>query len=174
MVSPAIEVARILRVDHAGEKGAIGIYTVQILVSRLLWPDCVPQLREMLSHERRHLQVFTAALKARQLRSCYALPLWSLGGYMLGLITALLGRRAIWSCTAAVEATVYRHIQAQKSFLAMHDHQALEAVASIEQDEKSHLDHALSQGGEPMGSGRFVWFVVANATAVAIWLSERF
>lgn len=69
------EVERILRVDHAGERGAISIYTMQIAISKYLWPGCVPALKEMLSHEKTHYLIFEAALKKRKVRTCYALPL---------------------------------------------------------------------------------------------------
>jgi len=78
-----IEVERILRVDHAGETGAIQIYSAQIFISRFLYPDIVPVLAEMLEHEKSHLKVFSNLLGKRGIRSCYALGLWSLGGVML-------------------------------------------------------------------------------------------
>lgn len=172
-MSIQVEVERILRVDHAGEKGAISIYKAQIAVSTFLWPSCVPALKEMLAHEQSHFTTFETELTRRGVRSCHALVLWSLGGLLLGFITALLGPRAIWSCTAAVESTVYKHLQAQIAFLQQYDQAALRAVQAIEQDEKAHLSHALEHGGSAVGANRIIWFVVASATSVAIWLSYR-
>jgi len=167
------EVERILRVDHAGERGAISIYTMQIAVSKYLWPNCVPALEEMLSHEKAHYLIFEAALKKRNARTCYALPFWNFGGAVLGLITALFGPAAIWSCTAAVESTVYKHIQEQIIFLKKHDEDALLAVQAIEADEKSHLEYALNNGGKPARINKIIWAVVSSSTSVAIWLSRR-
>ncbi|HEX6591945.1 MAG TPA: demethoxyubiquinone hydroxylase family protein [Moraxellaceae bacterium] len=169
----ALEVERILRVDHAGERGAISIYKAQIALSRFLWPACVPALQEMLSHEQSHFATFTAELTRRNARSCHALPLWNIGGLVLGVLTALLGPKAIWSCTAAVESTVYKHLQEQIAFLQQHDQAALQAVLAIEQDEKSHLSHALAEGGAAEGANRLIWAVVSSATFIAIWLSRR-
>jgi len=171
--SPAIEVQRILRVDHAGEHGAIGIYSAQIVISRLLWPDLTATLAEIRSHEEKHLARFDQELKTRNLRSCHVLPLWYLGGYVLGILTGLLGRKAIWACTAAVENTVCQHLQNQKVFLKLHDERALEAVLSIEQDELDHLDHACANGGTNKGLGRIISAVVSSLTALAIWLSGK-
>lgn len=171
--APATEVARILRVDHAGERGAIAIYSAQILISRWLWPDLLPSLVDMRLHEQRHFSRFDQELKSRRLRHCYALPLWSLGGWLLGLVTALFGRRAIWACTAAAEDTVCRHLQEQIAFLRLHDAQALAAVSSIQGEEQEHLDHALVGGGERRGSLRLIWLLVGGATALAMALSWR-
>lgn len=168
-----LEVERILRVDHAGECGAINIYRAQIAVSRYLWPHCVPALESMLAHEQAHCLIFDAELRSRRARQCYALPLWRIGGLLLGLSTALLGPRAIWACTAAVESTVYQHIQEQIMFLEQHDEAALQAVRAIEQDEKSHLEHALAHEGTATGGNKIVWALVTACTSVAIWLSRR-
>lgn len=167
------EVERILRVNHAGERGAISIYTAQIAISKYLWPSCVPALKEMLTHEQSHYLIFDSALRTRGARSCYALSLWSLGGATLGAITGLLGPKAIWSCTAAVESTVYKHLQEQITFLEQHDKDALLAVQVIEADERSHLDYALNHGGERANANKIIWAIVSSSTSVAIWLSRR-
>lgn len=168
-----LEVERILRVDHAGECGAVCIYTAQIRLAQYLWPQCVPALREMLGHEQTHLLIFAAALQQRGARNCYALPLWRLGGSVLGLVTALLGPKAIWACTAAVEHTVNHHLQEQLVFLQQHDNAALQAVQAIVADEQAHLEHAFNNGGHALGTNRLIWALVSNCTTLAIWLSRR-
>ena len=93
------EIERLIRVDHAGEYGAINIYTAQLIVSRILYKDIVSKLEEMIIHERKHFETFDNLLKKRSLRHCYALNLWAFGGFSLGMVTAILGRNAIWICT---------------------------------------------------------------------------
>src|SRR5262245_59276462 len=100
----ALTIARIVRVNHAGEYGAIRIYTAQLLVARHMIPDCTPALSEMLRHEKTHCALFRAAMPSRQSRPCRIMQLWSCGGWLLGFFTACLGRNGIWACTAAVEA----------------------------------------------------------------------
>lgn len=166
-------VGQILRVDHAGECGAINIYRSQIFISRLFHPQCVPALEEMLSHERRHFATFDAMLKARGLRHCYGLPFWKAGGLTLGTVTALFGERAIWVCTAAIEHTVNEHLEHQVEFLSKSDPEALAAVQSIRRDEEAHEDHALEHGGRSGGLYRVLHFFVRGATSFAIWLSTK-
>src|ERR1700721_2962618 len=97
-------VARILKVNHAGEHGAIRIYRAQLWVARRCCPEVVPFLEEVLGHEIRHHASFSAAMPSRAARPCRVMALWSNGGLVLGFLTALLGRQGIWICTAAVEA----------------------------------------------------------------------
>jgi ubiquinone biosynthesis monooxygenase Coq7 len=118
------EVDRIIRVDHAGELGAIQIYNAQILVSRVLQRDIVPRLEDMLRHEREHFERFDQLLKKRNIRHCYALAIWATGGFILGALTGLLGRNAIWVCTNSIETMVLHHLEWQwhslKSMILMY------------------------------------------------------
>jgi 3-demethoxyubiquinol 3-hydroxylase len=166
-------VEQILRVDHAGECGAIRIYRSQIAVARVLHPECVAALAEMLEHELRHFRTFDSLLKARKIRPCYALPFWMVGGWLLGSITSLLGQRAIWVCTAAIENTVNQHLDHQVAVLAAHDPEALAAVESIRRDEEQHEDHAVRHGGEGRGLYRVLRWIVKGATSLEIWMSTK-
>ena len=105
------EVDRIIRVDHAGEFGAIKIYRSQILVARLFDKDIVEKLEEMLAHEKKHFAMFDNLLLSRGIRHCYALYFWGFGGAALGLLTGLFGRNAIWVCTDSIETTVLHHLE---------------------------------------------------------------
>jgi len=164
---------QILRVDHAGERGAISIYKAQLFVSKALNRSCVPALEEMLEHELRHHQVFESLLKARGVRHCYAIAFWALGGFALGTVTALLGERAIWVCTSAIESTVNAHLEHQVAFLAHSDPEALAAVESIRRDEEAHEEHAVSNGGTSGGLYRILHSTVSGVTSFAIWLSTK-
>lgn len=168
----SIEVERIIRVDHAGECGAISIYKSQRFVANLLYKDIVAQLDEMLVHEKEHFDTFNSWLKSNNVRHCYALWLWSLGGYVLGFFTALLGRKAIWVCTDAVESTVLHHLDWQLNYLEQHDQSAYTAVLSIKADEEQHQNLGLLNG-----SNSIIYFpikfVVKYSTKFAIWLSTK-
>jgi ubiquinone biosynthesis monooxygenase Coq7 len=166
-------VEQILRVDHAGECGAIRIYRSQIAIARHLHPQCVNQLTTMLDHELRHFQVFDTLIKTRRIRPCHALPLWMAGGWMLGSLTSLLGERAIWVCTAAIESTVNLHLEHQVAILAASDPEALAAVESIRRDEEEHEENAVRNGGSGRGMYRLLRWIVKGATSSAIWLSTK-
>ena len=166
------EIERILRVDHAGEYGAINIYTAQLIIARILYKDIVPTLEEMIIYERRHFETFNNLLISRSIRHCYALRLWAFGGFSLGLITALIGRNAIWICTDSVETTVLDHLDGQLEFLHKHDSVAYEAALSIKADEESHQDFGHSHSTESL-IYKPLFFTVQKSTELAIWLSTK-
>ncbi len=166
------DIDRILRVDHAGEYGAIHIYQAQLWVARWLYHDIVDTLDDMLSHEKNHYQRFDDLLQRRRIRHCYAIHLWALGGWLLGLVTAALGRNAIFVCTYSIESTVLQHLDHQLQYLQQHDSEAYAAVLSIKADEEAH--QAL---GQRFGSSSILYkplfYIVNQATTFAIWLSTK-
>jgi ubiquinone biosynthesis monooxygenase Coq7 len=167
----ALTIKRRVRVNHAGEFGAIRIYSAQILVARGLCPDTMPKLTEMLGHEREHCKLFFAAMPARGSRPCQVMQFWSWGGWLLGFLTALMGRQGVWACTAAVEETVHHHLDDQMFFLRGRDPELHHLIESIRAEELAHLQYAeqnLMQGSriQPL-----LHTVIGVATGVLIWLS---
>jgi ubiquinone biosynthesis monooxygenase Coq7 len=112
---------RIIKVNHAGEHGAIGIYSGQILMARLTAPKMLTALREFRSHEQRHRAILAAVLERRGCRRCRSYWLCGVGGFVLGAITGLLGSSAIAATTAAVEGVVLQHLEHQLVVLQGHD-----------------------------------------------------
>lgn len=167
----ALTIARIVRVNHAGEYGAIRIYSAQIGVSAKRYPDVVPALADMLQHEKKHCAAFFAAMPARQSRPCRIMSLWSWGGWLLGFATALMGPQAIWVCTAAVEAAVHRHLDDQLAFLAGRDAELHDTIMSIREEELSHLHHAEAQIRALGRGSRLLRRVISDVTDALIWLS---
>jgi 3-demethoxyubiquinol 3-hydroxylase len=137
-------IARILKVNHAGEHGAIRIYRSQIAIARWRCPEIVPVLEEMLAHEISHRARFAEAMPSRHAKPCRMMFLWAIGGRLLGIGTALLGRNGVWACTAAVEEAVHRHMNDQLTYLSSRDQGLYAVIDSIKSEELSHLDHAES------------------------------
>jgi 3-demethoxyubiquinol 3-hydroxylase len=171
MPAEIISVARIAKVNHAGEYGAIRIYGAQIAVSRLLWPALVPMLAELRGHEVEHCRLFRDAMTERAARPCRAMFLWSVGGGVLGAVTAMMGPRVIWACTEAVEDTVHRHLTDQLDFLKSRDPGLFALIASIRIEEEGHLKLALDQKGGSNALTRIVEAVVRVSVNGVIWLS---
>jgi ubiquinone biosynthesis monooxygenase Coq7 len=167
----ALTIARIVRVNHAGEYGAIRIYSAQISVARRWFPDMVPALADMLGHEKQHCAAFFAAMPARGSRPCRIMRLWSMGGWLLGFLTALMGRNTIWVCTAAVEAAVHRHLDDQLHFLSQRDKELHGLILSIREEELSHLRHAEAHLGNPGSLQRGLRNAISAITDLLIWLS---
>jgi ubiquinone biosynthesis monooxygenase Coq7 len=161
---------RILRVDHGGEQGAVHIYKAQAFVCAWRAPDLVGELKIFRAHEERHRKLFGDELRARGVRQGTGFHLLALGGYLLGLVTGLLGRSAVAATTYAVERVVLRHLTEQMDYLRDVDRAAYGVVASIVAEERMHHDLALAE----MRRGSFwpavVEPVVAGATEFVIWI----
>lgn len=140
-------IGRILKVNHAGEYGAIRIYGSQIAVAKWTAPDVVAKLEELRVHEIEHEKLFRISMPSRSARPCQMLFLWSWGGAILGCLTALMGRKMIWICTEAVESAVHHHLTDQLRFLERRDNELYELIASIQTEELSHLEYAQDHRG---------------------------
>lgn len=166
-----LTIARILKVNHAGEYGAIRIYRAQIWVARWRAPDAVPFLEETLAHEIEHCALFLGAMPQRQARPCRIMALWGNGGYVLGFVTALTGRQGIWICTAAVESAVHRHLDDQLHFLRDRDPEMFDAIKAIQDEELGHLNHAEERIVLRGWWARFLRRAIWVTTDTVIWLS---
>jgi ubiquinone biosynthesis monooxygenase Coq7 len=139
---------KILKVNHAGEFGAINIYRSQIFLSKLLHRDYVSLLEGFLEDEKRHLNIFWDEIKRRNGVKCKSYWLCGIGGYAMGFISVLFGKRGVMACTWAVESVVVNHLNEQLVYLSKkEDSAAYEAVNSILEDEKNHRDFGQNQGG---------------------------
>ncbi len=172
-MSPARLIRRLLRVNHAGEHGAVFIYSAQLARARRAFPDLAPWLEETLGHELRHRARFRDAMPARGAKPCRMMFVWSFGGAMLGAITALLGRTGVYVCTAAVERTVHRHLIEQAAFLDRNDAELAALVRDILVEEDAHLAAAETGHDASKMLPRALSMLVAGATETLIFLSTR-
>jgi ubiquinone biosynthesis monooxygenase Coq7 len=166
-----LTIARILKVNHAGEYGAIRIYRAQTWIARRIYPDLVAFLEETLAHEVLHCTMFREAMPERGARPCCVMSLWGNGGLILGLLTSLLGRQGIWICTAAVESTVHRHLEDQLRFLCDRDENLRALILSIQCEEGAHLRHAEQRIVTTALWAKVLHACVSACTDAVIWLS---
>lgn len=163
---------RVMKVNHAGEHGAVSIYTGQIFMARFTAKSLLPELLAFKVDEEKHRTIFCNELKRRGLSRCKSYWLCAAGGYVLGIGTGLLGAHAISLTTVAVERTVLRHLRHQIELLA-EDVEAVSAIAGILNDEQEHHDSAANHN-YPMGMfGRILSSAVSGATESVIWLGMR-
>lgn len=166
-----LTISRILKVNHAGEYGAIRIYRAQAWVARRCYPDIVAFLEETLAHEVQHCSLFLEAMPQRGARPCRVMSLWGNGGLILGLLTSLLGRQGIWICTAAVESAVHRHLEDQLHFLRQRDERLRSLILSIQEEEVAHLRHAQQRIATEARWARALNAFILGCTDAVIWLS---
>lgn len=166
-------IRRILRVDHAGEHGAVSIYTTQIKYLRRPDPATCAWLSETLAHEISHRQKFKDAMPSRRAKPCRALGVWSVGGKVLGATTALLGQSAVMACTAAVERTVHGHLLDQIGFLKRYDAELAHTVEAILDEELGHLAYAEAAVSKSNLLNLLIEPVIVVATELMIAISTR-
>jgi ubiquinone biosynthesis monooxygenase Coq7 len=164
---------RILKVNHAGEHGAVNIYRGQRLACFWRDDELKRELEEFRSHEERHRDVFAAELARRGVRRCRSYHLCGLGGLLLGLGTGVCGRASIAAVTVAVERVVLRHLESQLRELDGVDPAAHAAIASILEDERTHHDRAAQEPRQGIFWPRLLKPVVSAATEFVIWTGMR-
>lgn len=136
---------RHLRVIHACEKGATGVYWGHRLVATLFFRDLIPQLLQMHAHEVEHFALFGALMKDRRARTVLFPFLWCAGGIIYGFFTALGGRQAVWKSTATIEAIVERELLVAAEFFRTRDPEVHAAIHTILLDELQHKELGQTQ-----------------------------
>lgn len=164
---------RVMKVDHAGEHGAICIYRAQILLARWRAPEMVGELEAFLVHERRHRRRFGAELSRRGVSRCRSYAWCGLGGFVLGAATGLAGRQAIAATTVAIERVVLRHMREQVAALADVDGEAVAALADVIGDEQAHHDLSAARVDPRGWWPKLINPLVAVSTEAVIWLGMR-
>lgn len=164
---------RILKVNHAGEHGAVSIYTGQLMLARLRATPMVAELVEFKAHEEKHRAIFAAELERRGIGRCRSYWLCGAGGLVLGLVTGVLGRRAMATTTVAVERVVLQHLQKHLRDLDKADPAAVRAIAAIVQDEREHHDRSAARAGQVGVLHRMLAAIVSSATEGVIWMGMR-
>ena len=164
-------VARMIRVDHAGEYGAKRIYQGQLAV--LGRRPVAPVLRHMQDQEQVHLDTFADLIGRRRVRPTALLPLWHLAGFALGAATAALGDRAAMDCTVAVEETIDEHYARQTAQLGEDETALRETIETFRAEEVEHRDIGLAHEAELAPGYRLLSRVIKAGCRAAIAISER-
>lgn len=162
---------RLVRVDHAGEYGAVRIYSGQIAVMGR--GEHKHTLKHMLEQEVVHKEYFEKAIADRQGRPTILQPVWHVAGWMLGAGTALLGERAAMACTVAVEEAIDEHYAEQAEILGDDQAELKETILKFRDEELEHRDIGYQNGAELAPAYPLLYGAIKRGTKLAIWLSER-
>ena len=169
-------VERVIRVDQAGEFGAVRIYEGQLAALR--WTgrasgEAHAKIAGMARAEREHRAAFDRLMAERRVRPTVLSPLWSLAGFGLGVATALMGDRAAMACTVAIEETIDEHYAAQAAALGDDEAELRTTVETFRADELAHRDEALAAGAEQAPAYPALTAAIKAGSRLAIWLSTR-
>ena len=164
-----------IRVDHAGERGAIKIYEGQLLALNTFIKDenLKKTIEKMKSHEKEHLDFFNKEIKKRNIKPTKLLPLWDLLGVSLGFGSAIIGKKATMLCTASVEEVIDEHYQNQINELDSDEKVLKEKIKKFRDDELRHKDIAYEQGASKKGLYSILDKIIKTGSKVAINISEK-
>ena len=165
----------IIRVDHAGERGAIKIYEGQLLALKTIKQDndLKDKIEEMKEQEKKHLEYFEKEIQKRKIKPTSLLPLWDLMGIALGFGTALLGKKAAMLCTASVEEVIEDHYQNQLQKLGNDEKDLKAKIEKFKEDEIEHKNMAYETGVTNKGFYSIMDKVIRTGSRIAITISEK-
>src|SRR6478609_9882074 len=165
------DIEAMIRVDHAGEYGAVRIYEGQLAVLKRRGSTKVETIQHMADQEQRHLKAFDRLVNERRVRPTALEPVWRIAGFALGAATAAMGEKAAFACTAAVEEVIDEHYAAQIAALKDKDPDLTAAVEDFRADEAAHRDTALAQGAEQAPGYKLLSEAIKTGCRIAIKLS---
>jgi len=169
------KVNEFIRVDHAGERGAIKIYEGQLLALNTLVKDekLKKTIEEMKQHEKEHCEFFENEIKKRNIKPTKLLPLWDLLGVGLGFSSTILGRRAAMLCTASVEEVIDEHYQKQIDQIENDEIVLKKKIIKFREDELHHKNIAYEEGATKKGFYSIMDKIIKTGSKIAITISEK-
>ena len=164
-----------IRVDHAGERGAIKIYEGQLLALSTVVKnnDLKEMIRDMKEHEQEHCNFFEDEIKKRNIKPTKLLPLWDLLGLGLGFGSTILGKKAAMLCTASVEEVIDGHYKSQIDQIGSDENNLKNKLTKFRNDEIHHKDIAYSEGATKKGFYIIIDKVIKTGSKLAIKISEK-
>lgn len=164
-----------IRVDHAGEFGAVQIYRGQRAVFERVsgMSDAADLIADMEAGEAEHLATFDRLLAERRVRPTLMAPVWRLAGFGLGAATALMGEKAAHACTAAVEEVIEEHYAKQSEALGESDPELKRTIEKFRADEMAHRDTAIDHGAREAPGYPVLSAVIKFGCRAAIRISEK-
>jgi len=169
------KVEEFIRVDHAGERGAIKIYEGQLLaLNTIIKNDKLKKtIKNMKEHEKVHCNYFENEIKKRNIKPTKFLPLWDLLGVGLGFGSTILGKKAAMLCTASVEEVIDEHYKSQINQLESDENKLKEKIIKFREDELHHKNIAYDEGATKKGVYSILDKIIKTGSKIAISISEK-
>jgi len=175
MKNSKANIEEFIRVDHAGERGAIKIYEGQLLALNTIVKDenLKKIIEEMIIHEKEHCEFFENEIKKRKIKPTKFLPLWDLLGVGLGFGSTILGKKTAMLCTASVEEVIDKHYQNQINQLGSDEKNLKKKIIKFREDEIHHKNIAYKKGATKKGFYSILDKIIKTGSKVAINISEK-
>ena len=169
------KIEEFIRVDHAGERGAVKIYEGQLLALNTFVKDenLKKTIEKMKVHEKEHCEFFENEIKKRNIKPTKFLPLWDLLGVGLGFGSTILGKKAAMLCTASVEEVIDKHYLDQINQLGPEEKELKKKITKFREDELHHKDIAYEKGASKKGLYSIMDKIIKTGSKIAINISEK-
>ena len=169
------KIEEFIRVDHAGERGAIKIYEGQLLALNTFIKndELKKKIEEMMEHEKEHANYFENEIKKRNINPTKFLPLWDLLGVSLGFGSTILGKKAAMLCTASVEEVIDKHYQNQIQQIELDENELKNKIIKFREDELHHKNIAYNEGATKKGLYSLLDKIIKTGSKIAINISEK-
>jgi len=167
-----VDTESMIRVDQAGEYGAIRIYAGQMAVLRG-GSATAHEIARMANQEHVHLDRFDRLVADRGIRPTALQPIWNVAGFALGAATALISEEAAMACTDAIETEIDRHYGQQLDELGDDDPELSADIARFRAEEVEHRDTARAHGSANAPGYPLLTAAIRAGCRVAIGLSKR-
>ena len=169
------KIEEFIRVDHAGERGAIKIYEGQLLALNTIIKndELKKKIEEMQIHEKEHCDYFESEIKKRNIKPTKFMPLWDLLGVGLGFGSTILGKKAAMLCTASVEEVIQEHYTNQINQLESDEKKLKEKIIKFRDDELMHKNIAYEEGATKKGVYSILDKIIKTGSKIAINISEK-
>ena len=169
------KIEEFIRVDHAGERGAVKIYEGQLLALNTFVKndDLKKVIEEMKVHEVEHCEFFEKEINKRNIAPTKFLPLWDFLGVGLGFGSTLLGKKAAMLCTASVEEVIDKHYLDQIKKLDKNESELKKKITKFREDELLHKDIAYEKGATKKGVYLLLDKIIKTGSKIAINISEK-
>lgn len=162
--------ARLMRVNHAGEIAAQGLYHGQALTARL--PETHAALRKAAAEEGDHLAWCRDRLDELGSRPSFLNPLWYAGSVAIGALAGLAGDRMSLGFMAETERQVEGHLADHLERLPADDTRSRRIVQQMQVDEIEHGHAAVAAGAEtlPEPVPKLMRLAARFMTCTAYWI----
>ena len=169
------KIEQFIRVDHAGERGAVKIYEGQLLaLNTIVKNDNLKKIiEEMKQHEKEHCEFFEKEIKKRKIKPTIFLPLWDLLGFGLGFGSTVIGKKAAMLCTASVEEVIDKHYLNQINQLKSDEKKLKDKIIKFRMDELHHKNLAYEKGATKDGLYSVMDKIIKTGSKIAINISEK-
>lgn len=161
---------RLMRINHAGEVAAQGLYQGQALTAKL--PDVRAKMEQAAVEENDHLNWCANRVKELGTHTSYLDPFWYMGSVTIGALAGIAGDKWSLGFVAETEKQVVSHLDSHLQQISETDQKTRVILEQMKADEGKHATVALQAGGVtlPLPIKGLMQLTSLVMTRTAYWL----